>query len=90
MATHQISVAMDIDLFVSGIARCSTREADAADALSKCDMERFVRLAPEADVEPQEVPGALLRWLENPLPDRRLGDRILKQLAKKYEVLNYF
>ena len=90
LAIHQISVAMDIDVFVSGIARCSTEEADAADALSKCDMERFLRLAPEADVEPREVPGALLRWLENPLPDRRLGHRILKQLARKYDVLNYY
>ena len=90
LAIHQISVALDIEVFVSGIARCSTREADAADALSKCDMERFVHMAPEAEVEPREVPGALLRWLENPQPDRRLGHRILKQLAKKYDVLSYF
>ena len=90
LAMHQISVAMDIEVFVSGISRCSTYEADAADALNKSDMERFYRLVPEAEVEPREVPGALLRWLENPMPDRRLGHRILKQLARKYDVLNYF
>ena len=90
LATYQISVAMDIELFVSGISRCSTWEADAADALSKCDMGRFYMLVPGAEVEPKEVPGALLRWLENPVPDRGLGHRILKQLAKKYDVLSYF
>ena len=90
MAMHQISVALDIEVFVSGIARCSTVEADAADALSKCDMGRFLRLIPDADIEPREVPGALLQWLENPLPDRRLGHRILKQLARKYDVLCYY
>ena len=90
LAIHQISAALDIEVFVSGIARCSTFEADAADALSKCDLERFWRLAPGAEVVPREVPGALLRWLENPVPDRRLGHRILKQLAKKWAVLSYF
>ena len=90
LAIHQISAALDIEVFVSGIARCSTLEADAADALSKCDMDRFFRLIPDADIEPREVPAALLRWLENPLPDRRLGHRILRQLARRYDVLNYY
>lgn len=90
VAIHQVSVAMDIEVFINGISRCSTREADAADALSKCDMARFYKRVPEASVEPREVPGALLRWIEDPVPDRRLGHRILKQLAKRHTVLNYF
>ena len=81
---------MDIKIFIAGITRCSNSGADAADALSKCDMARFHRKVPEAEIEPMEVPGALLRWLENPVPDRRLGHRILKQLARKHRVLNYF
>ena len=90
LAVHQISVAMDIEVFISGISRCSTPEADAADALSKSDMDRFFDLVPEADLEPRQVPGALLKWLEDPLPDRRLGHRILKQLARKSDVLGYY
>jgi hypothetical protein len=90
LAVHQISVAMDIEVFISGISPCSTPEADAADALSKSDMDRFFDLVPEADLEPRQVPGALLKWLEDPLPDRRLGHRILKQLARKSDVLGYY
>ena len=44
---------------------------------------------PEADIEPESVPAALLEWLENPVPDRRLGDRILKDMSNKWTVINY-
>jgi hypothetical protein len=52
-------------------------------------MVRFRRNMPEANIVPEEVPGALLSWLENPVPDRLLGDKILRQMSKKCELMNY-
>ena len=56
---HQISTALACELYVTNIGRCSSREANAADALSKCDMSRFLENMPEANVVPEEVPGSL-------------------------------
>ena len=89
LALHQVSVALDIDVFVTDISRCSNTGAEAADALSKCDMNRFMHNMPDANIIPERVPAPLLRWLENPKPDRRLGHRILRNLAKRCSVLNY-
>ena len=57
VAIHQLSVALDCELFISDIGRCSNREARAADALSKCDIPRFLENMPEANTDPKEVPG---------------------------------
>ena len=89
VALHQVSTALACELFICGIMRCSNEKAEAADALSKCDMKRFWRCMPGANVSPEEVPGSLLAWLENPVPDRLLGDRILKEMAGKCKLLNY-
>ena len=89
LAIHQVSTGLNIELFISGISRCSSKESEACDALSKCEMKRFLSNMPEADITPKTVPTAILTWLENPVPDRNLGDRILKELSKTCEVLNY-
>ena len=89
VAMHQVSTALACELFVTDIGRCSNREAIAADALSKCDMQRFLQNMPEANVVPEEVPGSLLRWLENPVPDRHLGTRILNDMRGKWNIITY-
>ena len=48
VAIHQLSTALACEMFVSYIGRCSNRESIAADALSKCDMSRFLENMPEA------------------------------------------
>ena len=88
VAIHQVSTALACELFVSNIGRCSNREAVAADALSKCDMKRFLDNMPEANIVPEEVPGALLQWIENPMPDRKLGERILSEMSRKWTRYN--
>ena len=65
------------------------KEVEAADALSKMDMKRFRENMPGADLGPQEVPGALLAWLEDPLPDRMLGHKILMEMKDYVELLKY-
>ena len=89
VALHQVSTALCCELFISNIGRCSNEEAEAADALSKCDMGRFLVNMPEANIVPEEVPAAVLKWIENPVPDRKLGDKILKELANKFILVKY-
>ena len=89
VALYQLSAALDCDLYIYNIMRCSNRGAEAADALSKFDMTRFRKNMPNAKLAPESVPGTLLAWLENPLPDRLLGDRILKDMSKNMMLLNY-
>ena len=74
------------------ITRCSEPLATMADALSKADFSRFWRTAYEnggydlprtAQVAPKE----LYRWIENPVLDDGLGERLLRGLAQTGEVL---
>ena len=90
VALHQISTALACELYLCSIGRCSNPQSEAADALSKCDMARFKQNMPEANTAPEDVPGALLAWLENPVPDRLLGDRILRQMANKWDLVGYY
>ena len=90
VALYQVSTALDCDLYINNIMRCSNKEAEAADALSKMDMKRFRENMHGADLAPQEVPGALLAWLEDPLPDRMLGHKILTEMKDTdVKLLNY-
>ena len=76
------------------IGRCSTPLADMADALSKCAFSRFQHLAYKAGysalpLAPAWFPAAISQWVSNPVPDDGLGDRILRELAKRTLVLGY-
>ena len=89
LAMHQVSTALCCELFLTNIGRCSNDEANAADALSKCDMKRFLQYMPEANIVPEEVPSALLSWIENPVPDRDLGKRIIEEMQGKFKLVSY-
>ena len=89
VAIHQVSLALGAELFITGVGRCSSRETEAADALSKCDLPRFLENMPDANIQPEEVPASILRWIENPVPDRFLGDKIIKEMSKKFTLINY-
>ena len=82
LAIHQLATALVCEVFITDIGRCSNRESIAADALSKCHMVRFLENMPEADMEPKEVPAALLKWIENPVPDRKLGKKMIEDLSQ--------
>jgi len=63
-----------------------------ADALSKCAFSRFWDIAASADysalpLEPAWIPVPILVWLQDPVPDDFLGDKILRELAKRTLVL---
>ena len=89
VAIHQVSTALCCELYISNIGRCSNMESIAADALSKCDMNRFLDNMPEANIVPEEIPASLLKWIENPVPDRKLGQRLLKDMSGKWDLIEY-
>ena len=89
VALHQVSTALACELYITNIGRCSNKEAKAADALSKCDMNRFLINMPEANIAPEEVPGSLLQWIENSVPDRRLGERLNEEMSKIWCLITY-
>ena len=53
-------------------------------------MKRFREKMLEANTAPESVPGAVLSWLENPVPDIMLGHRILKEMANHCTLVNYW
>ena len=76
------------------ITWCSTPLADMADALSKCAFSRFRDIAFAAGftslpLEPAWIPAPITAWLLDPVPDDFLGDKILRELAKRTLVLGF-
>ena len=82
MATVAAGIGCQVD--VVKITRCSTAEADMADALSKSDMPRFWGLADRSafqlPLHPAEVPLELEKWLRFPCEDDGLGERLLDEM----------
>ena len=60
---------------------------EVADALSKGDWERAWPIIPLKNVDPDFVPVALLKWINNPVPDLSLGEKVLSEMSKYTEVL---
>ena len=89
MAIHEVAVALNCNLVVTKITRCSNVEAVIADALSKADFKRFYELMPNRKVNPGRIPVALLEWINDPREDTKLGKKILQEMAKSTMVLGY-
>ena len=66
---------------ISKITRCSTREAEGADALSKADFRRFLACWEGPLPDGARPPMALLRWLDCADPLAPLGEDILRELG---------
>lgn len=82
-AIYDLGRRLNCDIFITKVARCSTKGALAADLLSKGDIRAFYDLCPESPVDPLRIPGTLLLWLNAPRVDYQLGDRIAEELGKK-------
>ena len=63
--------------------------ASAADAISKAEWTRFRRLMPGASVAPAKVPLALVSWVQDPVADRDLGQKILAQMGLVRTILGH-
>ena len=79
-AVNHVAVALDCRAYVVKVARCSTMEAKAADALSKAAYCKFRELIPTSEKLPRAIPRTVKAWIENPVVDRDLGRKIVREL----------
>ena len=91
LAISRIASGLGCRVQISKILRCSTPLATMADALSKADFQKFLSLSSKLNlnlpVSQAWVSPALLAWIQNPIPDDSLGDKILSDIAKYSLVL---
>lgn len=90
-AIATITASLGCQLDILKITRCSTLDADLADALSKGAFNRFWDLNRTSDsplgIEPGWISPHLTAWLENPKEDDLLGDRILSDIGRRTKLL---
>ena len=73
-------------IWVRKITRCSTAQAEAADAISKADFARFLRLWQGGRLpDGGQVPRSLLRWMAEPDADAPLGELILEDIGLRWD-----
>ena len=89
IALHLDTKALNVDLYIHHIPRCSCREALVADAISKGDFRVFRTLMRSAERFPRRAPKSLECWVKNPKPDRDLGNRILHEMSLSTRVLGF-
>lgn len=77
---NHVAVALNCRAYVVKVARCSTTEAKAADALSKAAYYKFRELMPTSGKLPKAIPRTVKAWIENPVVDRDLGRKIVREL----------
>lgn len=88
-AISEVAASINCNLEIVKIRRCSTVLADAADAVSKAEFHRMRRLMPGASPGPARVPMVLLQWVDNPVADRQLGARLLREMGVERNILGY-
>ena len=87
-AIYDVAVHLNSKVFITKVARCSTREAVAGDALSKGDLQAGLDFMEYARPEPGFTSRTMLKWLSRPVPTRVLGPAILLELRHRgYAVL---
>jgi hypothetical protein len=89
LAISEVAASIDCKLEIVKIKRCGNVPASAADAVSKAEWTRFRRLMPGASAAPAVVPQALVSWVQTPVADRNLGQRILGQMGRVRTILGH-
>ena len=82
-ATAVVAMALQCELEVVKVTRCSTQGAKAADALSRGDDKGHRSRQPQAARHPGKTSKALRKWLERPPPDGELGKRIVEEMGRR-------
>ena len=90
---HQVAVAFECDVDIIKITMCSNDRATMADAISKASFRKFHEVAKnsgrELEASPRPIPKAIKQWIEHPVKDWLLGQKILKELAMDRMVIGY-
>ena len=85
--TNGVRLKPDFQLKVLKTPRCSGQKELAADGLSKGDWEGIWQLMPKKDKDPSKNPRVLLSWIRNPIPDMKVGERVLAEMSRYTKVL---
>ena len=89
LAISEVAASIDCRLEIVKIRRCSNIEASAADAVSKADWLRFRQLMPRAAPGPAKIPTTLVSWVNHPVADRNLGEKILREMGLIRTILGH-
>ena len=82
-ATGIVAMALQCELEVVKVTRCSTKGAKAADALSRGDRKGHRSHQPQAARNQSRTSRVLRKWLEKPTPDGELGTRIIQEMGRQ-------
>ena len=89
MAINEVAQALNVNILVTKIPRCSDKYTIIADAISKADWMTFDTLMKDRSIEPCRIPVALLKWINDPVEDLALGSKIFRAMAQDTMVLGY-
>ena len=89
VAINQMATAPNCEVRLKKVKRCSSVEACAADSLSKGDFRKFRKEMPYSSLSPAKLPTELLMWIDNPVEDRLLGQKLLREMARETSVMGY-
>ena len=89
LAISEIAAAINCRIEIVQITRCSTRLAEAADAISKGDIRKLRSLVPNTSPAPARVPKVLISWVANPVGDRKLGEKLLAEMRVAKNLLGH-
>ena len=89
MAINEVAEALNCNIVLTKVGRCSDVNTVIADAISKADWETLDRLMGDRNIDPCRVPRSLLKWINDPKEDLSLGKKILKEMAMSTMVLGY-
>ena len=89
LAIHEVAAALNCNLVITKIERCSNTGAIIADHLSKANFKSFYELMPGRKTDPARLPLPLLQWINDPTEDTRLGQKMLRDMATRTLVLGY-
>jgi hypothetical protein len=84
-AINTVATAAGCAVAIEKITRCSDTGSELADELSKGRYLAFKRKLPASwhiNTEPAWIPPSILAWIAKPAADKRLGDKILRDIQK--------
>ena len=87
LAISEVATSINCQLEIVKIRRCANDAAEACDAISKADWNRFRRVMPHANPLPACVPKVLEAWIQSPMEDRELGQKILREMKVDRNIL---
>ena len=89
MAINEVAKALNCNIVLTKVGRCSDVNTIIADAISKADWATLDRLMGNRNTDPCRVPRSLLKWINDPKEDLNLGQKILEEMAMSTMVLGY-